>query len=148
MVNMAKKNRVRSRQWTYSSTTGGHSPTDSAVMRDILPDEKYEILAVYMSVNIHSAPGQVAYFAMGRNVDPQEPQAPAEGLSHGVTGIFLHYEPEPVGAGTVSGKGNMNYLFQEPIVFDENDSLNFHMRSGDDAEVCTFVITMHYRVLS
>lgn len=145
---MAKKNRVRTRQWTMTSTVAGHTPTQNSVMRDMHPDERYEILAVYMSVNIHSAPGQVAYFAAGRNVDPIEPAAPPEGLSNGVPGIFLHYEPEPVGVGVISGKGNMNYLFQEPILFDENDSCNFHMRSGDDNEPCTFVITMHYRVLS
>ncbi|MBA7550711.1 hypothetical protein ES705_43234 [subsurface metagenome] len=116
-------------------------------MRDILPDEKYEILAMYLSVNVHSAPGQVVYFAAGRNVDPIEPGVIMEKLSPGKEGIFAHYEPEPVGAAAISGKGNMNYLFQEPIVFDENDFMNFHMRSGDDAEPCTFVITIHYRVL-
>lgn len=145
LVKMAKT-RVRARQWTMTSTVAGHTPTVNGVMRDILPDEKYEVLAFYMSVNIHSAPGQVSYFAAGRNVDPIEPATVAETLSPGKAGVFLHYEPEPVGLAAVSGKGNMNYLFQEPIVFDENDSMNFHMRSGDDAEPCTYVITIHYRV--
>ncbi len=147
MVNMAKKNRVRARQWTFTSTIAGHADTVNGVMRDILPDEKYVVLAMYLSVNVHSAPGQVVYFAAGRNVDPIEPATIAEKLSNGKEGVFVHYEPEPVGAGVVSGKGNMNYLFQEPIEFDENDKMNFHVRSGDDAEPCTFVITIHYRVL-
>ncbi|MBA7703451.1 hypothetical protein ES703_112237 [subsurface metagenome] len=143
---MAKdKKRVRVREFVHYTNALAHYD-NSAIMRDMHPDEPYEILAVGLVGVSKLGKGIVGYVALARNVDAEEPDITL-GKLVSKTGVFLHWEPNSTEvAGNTSVMTNDYRRFDPPIKFDENDQLNMHIYSGG-ANILTFVVEVFYRLI-
>lgn len=141
MVKMAKKT-IHYRSWSWYQTEANKFH-EEAVMRDIIPDGKYEILFVNITVNSDGAPGKVTYFAMAKNVDAEEPEI-SLGKMIGKPGIIIHWEPNMLAAAGTPTMDTVFYAFPEPLTFDENDKLNFCMKNVTGVTT-TYVIDLAYR---
>lgn len=140
---IAKKNRVRTRQFTFRSDVIGHLEKE-AILRDIHPDEAYDLLGVQITSASKQGSGTIHYVALARNASGQEPDGVAEAIVS-KSGPLFHYEADDSQAQPTASFDNINWKFPEPIHFDENDSLNAHLYN-EAAQVCTYVITVFYRL--
>lgn len=114
-------------------------------MRDIHPDEAYEVLGIDVLCASQIGTGIVHYIAFAKNSSGEEALAAAEALNSKV-GPFTHFEPETEKAAGVSHYASQMRWFQEPIPFDEDDQLNVWIYQGG-ANVSTYVFTIFYRLL-
>ncbi len=143
---MAKKTkRVRCREFSFYTTSLAHYDHE-AIMRDMHPDEPYEILAINLVTVSKLGKGVVGYVALARNVSAEEPDI-TNGKLVSKVGIFLHWEPNSTElAGNTSVMTNGYRRYDPPIQFDENDKLNMHVYNGG-ANVCTHVLDIIYRLI-
>ncbi len=139
---IAKK--LRTRQYVMNLDSGPGSQEHTAIMRDIHPDEAYEILGMHITEASKIGAGVVHYIAFAKNSSGEEPTVVLDDMVSKV-GPFVHFEPTtPVAAGT-SHYSESLINFPEPIPFDENDQLNCWMYSGG-ADTTTYVVNVFYRL--
>ncbi|MBA7681195.1 hypothetical protein ES703_89532 [subsurface metagenome] len=140
-----KRNRVRVREFNHFSQSLAHYDKE-AIMRDMHPDEEYEILAIDLTGVSKLGKGIVGYMALARNVSAEEADITEDKLVS-KTGIFLHWEPNSTEvAGNTSVMTNDYRRYDPPIKFDENDKLNLHVYSGG-ANILTFLFNIIYRLV-
>lgn len=141
---MAKK-KLRTRQFCINLDSGPGPLEKTAIMRDIHPDEAYEILGMHITEASKIGAGVVHYIAFAKNSSAEEPTVVLDGMIAKV-GPFVHFEPTtPVAAGTSSYSESL-INFPEPIPFDEDDQLNVWLYSGG-ADTTTYVVNIFYRLL-
>jgi len=140
-----KRNRVRTREFSFYTTSAG--PQDrEAIMRDMHPDEPYELLAVGLTAVSKLGDGIVGYIALARNTSGVEPVISEDELVS-KAGVFLHWEPDSEKVAGDKSKMSTDYRrYDPPIKFDENDKMNMHVYSGG-ANILTFVFDIIYRLL-
>jgi len=141
---IAKKGRVRVRQYTFRTDVLGGIEKD-AILRDIHPDEAYELDAVEVTIATKVGVSVVAYLGLARNTSGEEPVGAAEEIVSKV-GPFLHYEPQNVGAAGVPSFNHTFMAYPKPIHFDENDQLNAYIYNGA-AQTTTVVFSLFYRLV-
>ncbi|MBA7704135.1 hypothetical protein ES703_112935 [subsurface metagenome] len=145
MNEIAPKKRIRLRQFLINHAGATPDLDFEGIMSDILPDEPWELVAVMCTVNTKVGSGVVTYVALGKNVHAAEGTVVVDGLAK-KPGIILHYEPAVDQAAATAQMRTMFFPFPEPIHFDESDKLNIYSRNSG-AQITTFVVTIHYRVL-
>ena len=140
-----KSKRVRCREFSFFTTALAHYDLE-AIMRDMHPDEEYELLAIGSTTVSKLGDGIVGYVALARNVSAEEPDI-VNGKLVSKVGIFFHWEPDSEKVSGATSKMSTGYRrFDPPIKFDENDKLNMHVYNGG-ANICTHVLDIIYRLV-
>lgn len=116
------------------------------LLRDILPDERFRIHSVLVTLTSALAPGDGTSLGLAKNVSPlPTPVIDGLGVSHG---ILAFVEMAHVAAAATVEIMSIMIPFPEPLDFDADDSLNLRLAGTNTAatpeQIIAFVIITYH----
>ena len=142
--------KIRTVSYLYAediAPSGVLSKTVNNLLRDVLPDQAFKVWWFQLNIISEWAPGDAMVFEMAKNISP--PTVPISGALITTHSHIWRVEENKERPENVHEWWYHQLMFNEPLDFDRDDSLNIYMRGtnhGTGTYLGEYNLTIGYEV--